>query len=254
MASRRSHDTYRAMTAPGSQHQNALLTNDPAAFAARARARLSAAAGNAAGTPSDYDLNPQMSTQPGELRAAAVLVPVIARTPLTLLLTQRTHTLARHPGQIAFPGGRIDDTDEGPAAAALREAAEEIGLAAELVMPLGFLDTYITGTGYAISPLLALVEPDFTLNLAPAEVADAFEVPLAFLMDEANHQTHTRIWQGAERRFYAMPFENRYIWGATAGILKNMHERLFAQCDAVAEPNSAGALLRRNNAPGRQSP
>lgn len=224
------------MTPPRSAPFNTTTARDAAAFAAHARARLACLPARAAGTPSDYDLNPDLATRPVALRAAAVLVPVIARAPLTVLLTERTQSLAHHPGQIAFPGGRIDPTDDGPAAAAMREAAEEIGLAPERVTPLGFLDTYITGTGYAINPLLALVEPGFTLNLQAAEVADAFEVPLAFLMDEANHQTHTKLWQGAARRFYAMPYENRYIWGATAGILKNMHERLFAHCDVLAEP------------------
>ena len=153
----------------------------------------------------------------------------MAREPVTLLLTQRAATLSKHAGQIAFPGGRIDPEDASPAAAALREAYEEIGLPPEFVTPLGFLDSYRTGTGYRIEPLVALVQPGFELRLQESEVADAFEVPLAFLMDHANHETHTKIWQGAERRFYAMPYENRYIWGATAGILKNMHERLFAQ-------------------------
>jgi 8-oxo-dGTP pyrophosphatase MutT (NUDIX family) len=201
--------------------------HDAASFAALARSRLTLPRARS-GDPSDFDLNPELAgSKPQQLREAAVLVPVVGRRPLTMLLTQRTDTLTKHAGQIAFPGGRLDP-QESATAAALREAAEEIGLASELVRPLGFLDTYVTGTGYAIAPLLALVEPGFTLRLEPAEVADAFEVPLAFLMNEANHQTHTREWQGAARRFYAMPYENRYIWGATAGILKNMHERLFA--------------------------
>ncbi len=199
----------------------------PAGFAAHARAKLTAAP--QAGTiPSDFDLNPDFRPPVATLRPAAVLVAVVAREELTLLLTQRAETLNHHAGQIAFPGGRIDGEGETPVEAALREAEEEIGLAPHLVTPLGFLDTYRTGTGYLIEPLVALVDPGFTLRLQAGEVADAFEVPLAFLMDQANHQMHTKIWQGAERRFYAMPYENRFIWGATAGILKNMHERLFA--------------------------
>ena len=199
----------------------------PAGFAARARAKLTAAP-EVGTSPSDFDLNPDFRPPVATLRPAAVLVAVVARDPLTLLLTQRADSLNHHAGQIAFPGGRIDGDGETPVEAALREAEEEIGLAPHLVTPLGFLDTYRTGTGYSIEPLVALVDPGFTLRLQAGEVADAFEVPLAFLMDQANHQMHTKIWQGAERRFYAMPYENRFIWGATAGILKNMHERLFA--------------------------
>lgn len=212
-------------------HQTQPSLTDAARFAALVRARLSlVAAGGRPGhsSPSDFDLNPDAESPAlDSLKPAAVLVAVIARDPLTVLLTQRTETLTHHPGQIAFPGGRIDAGDATPADGALREAYEEIGLAADLVQPLGYLDTYRTGTGYAITPLVGLVAPGFTLALQPLEVAEAFEVPLAFLMDGANHRTHTKVWQGTARRFYAMPYENRYIWGATAGILKNMHERLF---------------------------
>jgi 8-oxo-dGTP pyrophosphatase MutT (NUDIX family) len=193
------------------------------------------AADEHASFPSDFDLNPDLKISAnarGPLAAAAVLVPVVVRSQLTVLLTQRTEGLPRHAGQIAFPGGRVEPQDEDAVATALREAHEEIGLEARFVEPLGMLDPYRTGTGYRIVPVVALVHEGFDLALDPREVADAFEVPLAFLMDEANHTTHTRSFGGAERRFYAMPFKERYIWGATAGILKNMHERLFSECSA----------------------
>lgn len=179
--------------------------------------------------PSDYDLNPDLRRQllgEPEPHPAAVLVPIVVRQELNVLLTQRSEALPRHPGQIAFPGGKIEPGEQ-PMAAALREAQEEIGLDPSYVEPLGYLDAYRTGTGYRIFPVVALVHDGFTLTLDPREVADAFEVPLDFLMDVRNHQTHSRTFAGAERRFYAMPFEQRYIWGATAGIMKNMHERLF---------------------------
>lgn len=206
---------------------------DAASFAARAKSQLLAAPGlrplTAQTSPSDFDLNPEVAPPAFlDLKPAAVLVAIVDRDPLTVLLTQRTQTLTHHPGQIAFPGGRIDATDATPQDAALREAYEEIGLARDFVRPLGFLDTYCTGTGYAIAPLVGLITPGFTLRLQAMEVAETFEVPLAFLMDANNHLTHTKVWEGMARRFYAMPYQNRYIWGATAGILRNMHERLFA--------------------------
>lgn len=181
--------------------------------------------------PSDFDLNPEMLADFAVMEAprpAAVLIPIVARDELTVLLTQRTANLSTHAGQIAFPGGRIDDSDASVIDAALREAEEEIGLARGHVEPLGFIDSYRTGTGYRIAPLVALVEPGFELQLNPGEVADAFEVPLAFLMDPANHQRHHREWRGRERSFYAIPYGERYIWGATAGIIKTLHLRLFA--------------------------
>jgi 8-oxo-dGTP pyrophosphatase MutT (NUDIX family) len=180
--------------------------------------------------PSDFDLNPdlfpELATHPPP-RPAAVLVPIVVRASLTVLFTQRTDSLPSHAGQISFPGGKMEAQDQDPIATALREAQEEIGLDPRFVDPLGYLDTYRTGTGYRIFPVVALVRKGFELALDAREVADTFEVPLDFLMDEQNHATHTRPWRGAERRFYAMPFEQRYIWGATAGIMKNMHQRLF---------------------------
>ncbi len=182
--------------------------------------------------PGDFDLNPDAETRMlGAARAlipAAVLVPIVMRANLTVLLTVRTGHLPQHAGQIAFPGGRIEDDDGGPLGAALREAKEEIGLDPAFVEPLGFLEPYRTGTGFAITPVVALIEPHFELMPDPSEVADVFEAPLDFLMDAANHRIESRLWRGAERRFYAMPYEQRYIWGATAGILKALHRRLFA--------------------------
>ena len=162
------------------------------------------------------------------LRPAAVLVPVVCHpTGATVILTQRPQGMRDHSGQIAFPGGKIDPADASPCAAALRETAEEIGLMADRIVPLGYLDPYVTGTGFSVVPTVARVLPPFRLALDPREVADAFEVPLAFLMDPANHQQHVRDVGARRRRFYAMPFEDRFIWGATAGILRNLYERLY---------------------------
>jgi 8-oxo-dGTP pyrophosphatase MutT (NUDIX family) len=180
--------------------------------------------------PSDWDLNPEFK---GDLavmappRPAAVLVPVMLRGPLTVLFTQRSHDVPSHPGQISFPGGKVEAGDLSALDCALREAHEEIGLTPDHVEPLGYLDSYRTGTGFQITPAVALVRPGFRLALAAGEVTDVFEVPLAFLMDEANHQKASRDWRGRQRFYYAMPYAGRYIWGATAGTLKNMHRRLF---------------------------
>jgi 8-oxo-dGTP pyrophosphatase MutT (NUDIX family) len=179
---------------------------------------------------SDFALNgpPPDDSVFAAARAAAVLAPIIARPEgLMVLLTLRSSRLRSHSGQIAFPGGKIDQ-GETPRAAALREAREEIGLEARFVEPLGWLDSYYTGTGFRIAPLVALVDPGFTLEINDDEVAEVFETPFAFLMDAANHQLHEREWNGSTRRFYAMPHNERYIWGATAGMLRNLWERLFS--------------------------
>ena len=165
-------------------------------------------------------------------RPAAVLVPIVARPEgATLLLTRRSAALRQHAGQIAFPGGKIDDTDDGPLGAAVREAQEEIGLSASDIMPLGYLGPYFSTTGFRITPVVAMVAPDAALSLNPVEVDAVFETPLPFLMDPANHLLHEREWKGAMRRYFAMPFGDHYIWGVTAGIIRMLWLRLYAPRD-----------------------
>ncbi|MFG1477574.1 CoA pyrophosphatase [Xanthobacter sp. V4C-4] len=178
----------------------------------------------------DHALQPSLeglapSTPP---RHAAVLVPIVARPDPAVLLTLRSARLSNHAGQIAFPGGRVDPQDADEKAAALREAREEVGLEAGLVRHLGYLDGYLSGTGFWIVPVVGLVDPAYVLTLNPAEVDEAFEVPLDFLMTPANHQRQSRKWQGTLRHYYAMPYEGRFIWGATAGMLRNLYERVYA--------------------------
>ncbi len=178
----------------------------------------------------DDDLQPEPVDMPIErdARPAAVLVPIVGRAgEATVLLTQRATALRDHSGQIAFPGGKIDDADGSPLATALREAEEEIGLERRFVRPLGYLDAYLSRTGFRIVPVVAALEPGFALTINATEVDDAFEVPLSFLMDAANHQRHAREWRGASRQYYAMPYRNRYIWGVTAGIIRNLYERIY---------------------------
>lgn len=178
---------------------------------------------------SDFDLNPDVrpSDEPA-LTPAAVLVPLVERpSGLTVLLTKRVDTLRRHAGQIAFPGGRVDP-GETPLATALREAWEEVGLEADYVTPLGMSSPYQTGTGYLITPVVSLVRDGFNLVANPGEVAEIFETPFGFLMDPANHEQHEgRTPAGDIRRFYAMTHENRFIWGATAGMLRELYDRLY---------------------------
>jgi 8-oxo-dGTP pyrophosphatase MutT (NUDIX family) len=159
-------------------------------------------------------------------KPAAVLIPVVARAEPTILLTLRSSALPNHSGQIAFPGGKIDPDDGTPLAAALREAEEEVGLDRRYVQPLGYLLPFLSRTGYLITPVVGMVEPGFDLTINPNEVTDAFEVPLAFLMDERNHLRQTRHLNGRDRVVYAMPYGERYIWGITATILRDLWQRL----------------------------
>lgn len=161
------------------------------------------------------------------MRPAAVLVPLVDRPGgLTILLTRRTEHLANHAGQISFPGGRLEEEDDGPIACALREAEEETGLPPDRVDVLGTLDDYVTVTNFRIVPVVGLVHPPFDLNPDPFEVAEAFEVPLDFFLDAANHVKVARTVEGRPRPYYAMPYGDYYIWGATAGMLLNLYRVL----------------------------
>ena len=174
----------------------------------------------------DYNLNPALP-RTGTRRPAAVLVPLVERPGgHTVLLTRRTDHLHDHPGQVCFPGGRLDDTDRGPIDAALRETSEEIGLRREFIEIAGVLDGYETVTGYGVTPVVAFVRPGFDLALDAFEVAEAFEVPLAFFLDEASRRIHSGTRSGRRRCFYAFEYEGRNIWGATAGMLVNLQQRM----------------------------
>lgn len=161
------------------------------------------------------------------LTAAAVLFPIVLRDGgATVLLTQRTAHLRDHGGQISFPGGRVEVEDLSPIHTALRETEEEIGLDRERIEIIGFLPEYRTGTGFRVTPVVALVRPPFELTPDPFEVAEVFEVPLAFLLDPGNHQRHSLHYRGALRHFFAMPYGDYFIWGATAGMIRSLTERL----------------------------
>src|SRR5580704_12116159 len=178
-------------------------------------------------TRGDHDLNPGETPPSAALRPAAVLVPLIDRPEgMTVLLTQRTAHLSAHAGQISFPGGRIEADDADPVAAALRETEEEVGLPRELVAVIGRLDTYVTGTGFEITPIVGLIEPPYPLTIDPFEVAEAFEVPLAYVLDPRNHNRTVRESAGRTRVFFVLPYEGRNIWGATAGMLVTLAEVL----------------------------
>lgn len=191
----------------------------------RSPEELAAATGD--GRPrGDHDLNPDLYSPDDALVPAAVLVPIVRRSPSTLLLTRRTDHLHDHAGQIAFPGGRIDPVDRDATAAALRETEEEVGLPRQHIEIVGQLDSYVTRTGFEVTPVVGLVTPPFPVEPDRFEVAEVFEVPLGFILDTANREVHSRLYEGKERRFYVYPYDDYYIWGATAGMLVNLSEIL----------------------------
>lgn len=189
--------------------------------------RSSARAGLPQDVPrGDHDLNPDFYDPARPLVQAAVLVPIVARdSGPTLILTQRTEHLDAHAGQISFPGGRVEQ-GEGLEAAALRETEEEIGLPRRHIRLIGRLDTYITRTGFEITPLVGAIAPPFPIVPDSFEVAEVFEVPLHFFLNPGSRRQDARMYQGRKRHFYAFPYEDRYIWGATAGMLVNLIEVL----------------------------
>lgn len=175
----------------------------------------------------DHDLNPGMTPPSTALRPAAVLVPLVDHPKgMSVLLTQRTAHLSAHAGQISFPGGRIEDADPDAVAAALRETEEEVGLPRDRVDVVGRLDTYVTGTGFEITPIVGMLAPPVPISIDPFEVAEAFEVPLSFILDRRNHQRIERDIGAHSRSYYVLPYQGRNIWGATAGILVNLAEVL----------------------------
>ena len=204
-------------------------------FFARVRQRLTldvpAGLTDASVTPArgDHDADPVMRkiAEVRPIRPAAVLVPIIDHPEPTVLLIQRAQHLPDHAGQVSFPGGKIEKGDVNPCASALRETMEETGIDRTHIEPMGYLDVYMTTLGYRIVPVIARVKPGFQLQLNKAEVDATFEVPLAFLMDQTNVQRHSREWQGMTRHYYAITFGERYIWGVTAGILRNLYDRIY---------------------------
>ena len=211
-------------------------TRFPASAAASLRAipgsRPGASSGISSGSPKvrgDHDLNPGYGPPPDKLREAAVLVPLVERRDeVTVIFTLRTAHLSAHAGQISFPGGRREPEDRSPEDTALRETEEEIGISSDSIEILGRLDTYVTRTGFRVTPVVGLVHPPVRFAPDPTEVAEVFEVPLSVILDPANPRRHSLMHLGVQRFFYAFPYGQRYIWGATAGMLVNLREVLSA--------------------------
>jgi len=202
------------------------------AEALRERVRERVGGGSEQAALGDHILNPALvgTAVLNSPRRASVLVPVIPRLGgASVLLTRRADHLAEHAGQIAFPGGKLGPEDATVLEAALREASEEVGLAPEFIEVIGQLGEYFTATGFSITPFIGIVHPGFGITPDTKEVAEVIEAPLQFLMTPANHRIHEVIWRGQPRRFYAMPYKNHYIWGATAGILRHMYVRLYSK-------------------------
>ena len=179
----------------------------------------------------DYYLNPDLREDivGNAQKHAAVLIGMIERAEeVHIILTKRAEALSSHSGQIAFPGGKIDEDDASPEAAALREAWEEIGLDINEVEILGRLPDYYTGSGFRVAPVIGFVREHAEFEINPAEVDYMFEVPLSFLMNRDNHLRSSRIFQGKERHYYEMPFDGHYIWGVTAGMIRVLHDRVFS--------------------------
>jgi 8-oxo-dGTP pyrophosphatase MutT (NUDIX family) len=240
-------DPAKADPAKADPAKTEAAKSDPvlADFLARARARLDPPfspirpPSHSDNDLAHYDLAEQEEADGDAFpvaRPAAVLfalLPTLAGAQV--LFTQRPTTMANHPGQIALPGGKIDPTDQHAVAAALREAEEEIGLAPSEVEVIGQAAPYQTGTGFIVTPVIGLVRPGFVAIGHPYEVEDVFETPLGFLMDPANHERHQKLWKGKMRSYFAMPWGDRYIWGATAGIIRALYERLYEQRETRSE-------------------
>ncbi len=203
---------------------------NPDDFLARARQRLLPIdAPFEAVARGDHDFMPDPPPPPtSRPRLAAVLIGLIPReNDLAVQLTLRPDTMAQHAGQVAFPGGRLDPDDPTLLHAALREAEEEVGLRAQQVQIIGRSAGYLTGTNFLIAPFVGLIDADYVPEPDPGEVADVFETPLSFLMNPANHERHKVFWKGRDREYFAMPHNGRYIWGATAGMIRALYERLY---------------------------